>query len=245
QRYTERPYSTIEVKAYSNAERASLTLNGQAIGEVACPDRVCLWPSVRLAPGANQAVVTATVGGKELRDEASWTGPDPAQGLRLDAGDIASHGVGGRLFGSDTFVTGGTALALNTPAFGTRRAPQKTVSGDSPELYEYWREGAAFSYAIPLPDGRWTITVHTFEPGEKTSLLNARSEPKPRLRANMTILANGRPAVPAFNVATAAGGELRGLAKSFPVTVRGGTLRLDFRGAKGGTALVAAIEVSR
>jgi beta-galactosidase len=244
-RYVERAYPVVTVKAYSNAERASLRLNGKAIGEVACPDRICLWPGVTLAAGENRVTVTASVGGRELRDEAVWSGVDAAQGIAIDAGDIGTRTVAGRQFGSDTWVSGGVPLALNTPSFGGRRSAKVPLSADHPELYEYWREGTAFSYAIPLANGRWTVKVHTFEPGEKTSLLNLRFEPRPRLRANMAISADGKQVVAPFAVASEAGGNLRGLVKSFPVTVKNGVLKLDFAGRNGGTAVVAAIEVTK
>lgn len=60
----------------------------------------------------------------------------------------------------------------------------------------------------------------------------------------MTVTANGKIALPAFSVAQLAGGPLKGLARSFPVMVKGGVLRLDFAGA-GGKAVVAAITVNR
>ncbi len=233
-RHAERAYPLIEVKAYSNAERAMLTLNGAAVGETACADRICVWPGVTLRPGANEAVVTAQAGGKTVTDSATWTGPDPAQGVRIEAGDIATRVSGGRRFGSDNFVTGGEPVILNLVGFGGRSlAPRRDVAAPEPELYEYWREGEAFSYAIPLPDGKWRVTIHSFEPrkGEAEAV-------------TMSVAANGKAALKPFSVLKEAGGPLKGLAKSFPITVRGGTLKLDFAG-QGGKAVVAAIEVTR
>ena len=60
----------------------------------------------------------------------------------------------------------------------------------------------------------------------------------------MSVRADSKIALPAFNVAAAAGGALKGVARSFPVSVRGGVLKLDFS-ATGGKAVVAAIEVSK
>ena len=40
----------------------------------------------------------------------------------------------------------------------------RSVEASEPQLYDYWREGDAFSYAIPVPNGRWRVTIHTFEP---------------------------------------------------------------------------------
>ena len=58
----------------------------------------------------------------------------------------------------------------------------------------------------------------------------------------MSVAANGKTVVPAFNVKQAAGGALKGVARSFAVKVQGGQLRLDFTGT-GGKAVVAAIEI--
>jgi beta-galactosidase len=232
-RYADRAYPVIEVKAYSNAAKASLTLNGKPLGEVACADRICLWPGVALRPGANQAVVTASVDGHQVRDEASWTGPDPTKGIRVEAGDLAGHVVDGRQFGSDSFVTGGRPTVLNMGGFGGRRLmAERTVVADHPEYYDFWREGEAFSYLLPVPDGRWTVTIHSFEPRKAGADA-----------VTMSVSANGQVALPAFSVLKEAGGPLHGIARRFPVTVKGGQLKLDFTGS-GGKAVVAAIEVS-
>jgi beta-galactosidase len=237
-RYVDRAYPTMEVRAYSNAAKATLTLNGQTIGEVACPDTVCVWPNVALRPGPNAVVATATALGHTISDTAIWNGPDPRQGIRIKAGDLAGVVVAGpngaeRRFGSDNFVTGGQPAVLNMGGFGGRRLMAvRSVSAPDPQLYEFWREGEAFSYAIPVPNGAWTVTIHTFEP---------RAAAPDTL---MTVKANGAVALPPLNVKQAAGGALKGLSRSFPVRVTNGVLRLDFSGA-GGKAVVAAIEVSR
>jgi beta-galactosidase len=235
QRYVDRAYPLMDVRAYTTLDRASLYMNGKAIGEVACPDHICVWPNVALKPGPNSAIASISLrgGSEELATLATtWKGPDPAMdGIHLDAGDISGRTLGTRRFGSDNFVTGGTPAVLNQGGFLGRGAPRKTVTAPDPALYDLWREGEAFNYAIPVPDGKWTVTVHTFEPRADGAAL-------------MTIFANGKVAVPAFNVRTLAGGSLKGLTKSFSVTVRGGVLRLDFTG-KGGKAVVAAIEIMR
>jgi beta-galactosidase len=140
--------------------------------------------------------------------------------------------LGTRRFGSDNFVTGGTPAVLNQSGFGGRRSgPLKTVNAPDPGLYDYWREGDAFSYAIPVPDGKWKVTIHTLEPRATGT-------------GTMTISANGKVALPAFSLKDTTGGPLKGIAKSFPVTIKGGLLKLDFS-ATGGKAVVAAIEITR
>jgi len=233
-RYVDRPYPTIEVKAYSTAPKATLTLNGKSLGETACDDRICVWPTVALRAGDNEAVVTAQVGGQTVTDRAVWNGPRPADGIHVEAGDLASKVIGGKRFGSDNFVTGGQAMILNTGGFaGQRSMALRSVSAPQPAFYNYWREGNAFSYALPVPNGKWKVIIHTFEP---------RSTVEDNL--TMTVKANGKVAVAPFNVKKAAGGTYKGISRSFPVTVRNGLLQLDFVG-ENGRAVVAAIEVAK
>jgi beta-galactosidase len=233
-RYVDRAYAQMDVRTYSNAPSASLTVNGTNIGEAPCPDHICLWRNVAIKPGPNTVISSAVSGSQRISDTATWNGPDAAAGIHLDAGDKAGRLLGTRRFGSDTFVTGGTPAVLNMGGFGGRRAgPPKAVAAADPALYDYWREGEAFSYAIPVPNGRWNVTVHTFEPRMTDTS-----------KVMMRITAQGKPSSPIFNVSTAAGGALKGIARTFPVTVKDGVLKLDFA-ATGGKAVVAAIEVTK
>jgi beta-galactosidase len=255
-RYVNRAYPITDVRAYTNQSKAFLHVNGSALGETPCPSGICVWKDVALKSGPNQVTVAAGTTDRgmpvHLEDSATFNGPDPMKGIHIDAGDIAGRmlrpavktnlcGImdcfaladkSTRRFGSDNFVTGGTPAILNQTGFGGRRSGlPKVVTAPDPALYDYWREGEAFSYAIPVPDGKWTVTIHTFEP-------------KPTSSALMSVSANGKPALPAFNIIKAAGGSLKGLTKSFPVTVKGGVLTLDVS-ATGGKAVVAAIEVTK
>ena len=231
-RYVDRAYEVIDVRAYSNAPAASLSVGGKDKGRVDCPDHICVWPSIALSPGPNKVVATISVGSQVVADSVDWNGPDPGQGIRIDTGDNAGRALGSRRFGSDNFVIGGTPAVLNLGGFGARRSgPLKTVVAPDPSLYDYWREGEAFGYAIPVPNGKWTVTIHSFEPRMAGSPM-------------MSVSANGKVAIPPFNVAQAAGGSLKGLARSFPVTVKYGVLKLDFA-ATGGKAVVAAIEIAK
>lgn len=231
-RYVDRAYPMTQVKAYTNGEKATLTVNGKTVGEVRCGGGICLWPDVSLAAGANDIVVAATVGGQSLTDRAVWNGPAREKGLFVEAGDQAGHVVGGRRFGSDNFVTGGKPIVLNLVGFGGRSmAPLRTVSAPEPELYDYWREGESFSYALPVSPGKWTVTIHSFEPRKADAV-----------HPLMTVKANGKVTIAPFNVRDAAGGALKGISRSFTVVVKDGPLRLDFS-ATGGQAVVAAIEV--
>lgn len=234
-RYADRSYPVMDVKAYTNLGKARLTMNGHDMGEVACPNFTCEWKAVRLRPGANQAEASSPASTGQMRDTATWNGPDPFHnGVRIDAGNLAASVIDNRRYGSDSFVSGGKPIPRDSGSIGGRReaAPLEIRSRD-PGLFDFWREGDSFTYAIPVPDGRWTVNIRTFEPS---------LEAPPTKR--MTVTANGKVAIAPFNVATAAGGSLRELDRSFPVTVSGGMLRIGFAGS-GGNAVVAAIEVSR
>ncbi|WP_395397521.1 glycoside hydrolase family 2 TIM barrel-domain containing protein [Novosphingobium sp. BL-8A] len=233
--YLDRAYPVMDIKAYATAPSASLTLNGKAIGDATCADFVCEWKGVPLRPGANEAVVTAKVDGRSIRDTAVWNGPDlERNGLRINAGSLAGLRIGTRQFGSDTFVSGGKPSVLNLVGFGGRSmAPLRKVEAADPALFDYWRDGSAFSYDIPLSDGVWNVTLRLLEPRKDASAEQA-----------LTVTANGEAVIAGLNVANAAGGPLRELVRTFPVNVTGGRLKLDFA-STGGNAALAAIEIAR
>ncbi|TCU61171.1 beta-galactosidase [Novosphingobium sp. PhB57] len=234
-RYVDRAYPVMDVKAYSTASSATLAIDGKPIGTAPCAEFVCEWKNVSLRPGANTAVVTATEGGKTLRDTARWNGPDVERnGLRINSGSLAGLDLGTRQFGSDTFVTGGKPVVLNLVGFGGRSmAPIRQVDAADPALFDYWRDGAAFSYDIPLPNGQWTVTLHLFEP-RKTSSPDQ----------SLAVKANGQPVIEGLNLLKEAGAPLKELVRTFPVTVLHGRLILDFSSVSGNAAL-AGIEITR
>ena len=248
-RYMNRSYPVMDVKAYSNAPAARLTFNGRDMGEVRCPNHSCVWQGVALRPGANEAVVSASVEGQSVSDTATWNGIDPrSDGVRIDAGNLAASVVGGRRFGSDTFVTGGKPV----PRYAGRIGASSTgadvpVAAALRELFDYWRSGDDFAYAIPLPDGDWQVTIHTLEPGEQA--IDPRAAAMPGMAGDkyrptvMAVSANGSTVIDRLDVAKAAGGARKGLARSFPVRVENGLLRLRFTGVAGGQATLAAIEI--
>ncbi len=233
-RYVDRAYPVMDVKAYTTAPSATLTMNGKTIGEAPCPQFVCEWKNVALRPGANAATVSADVAGQTIRDGTSWNGPDPDRtGLRINAGSLAGLELGARHFGSDTFVKGGKPVVLNLVGFGGRSmAPIRKVEAADPALFEYWRDGSAFAYDIPLPNGRWTVTLRLFEP---------RKTPSPE--QSLTVTANGQVAISGINLLKEAGAPLKEVVRSFPVTVTDGRLKLDFASVSGNAAL-AAIEIA-
>ena len=76
-RFTERPANVPEVRAYSNAERTELLLNGNSLGFGKVPDKrlptVFVWKDVKLRSGKNDLLLRAFYSdGTVLEDGASW-----------------------------------------------------------------------------------------------------------------------------------------------------------------------------
>jgi beta-galactosidase len=139
-RYVDRAYPAADVRIYSNAARVALTLNGRRLGTAPCPDRVCVWPDVRLDAGRNVIAAQAKIGGRTITDRIVWIAPDAKSGLHIAAGTLTGHVASdGVRFGSDNFFAGGTA--------GEARTGGATYRGGS------------FDYDLPMPNGRWRVLL--------------------------------------------------------------------------------------
>lgn len=232
-RYVERGYAVTDVRAYTNAERASLSLNGRPVGEVACPDHVCAWKAVTLAPGANRVQVSARAKGKAVIDEVRWNAPNMGDGLFLRAGTlIGGVAADGRRFGSDNWFEGGSAVELNPVIPGMKMTPKAVAGTSDPWMFESYRSGTS-RYLLPVPDGQWTLVVHSFEPSVEAAATRT-----------FGIKVDGRQVVDAFNPSSVAGGVLKAAEQRIPISVRGGHVTIDFV-KQGGEPLIAAIEIRR
>jgi beta-galactosidase len=229
-RYVDRAYPVTSVRIYTNAPGATLTVNGVSRGSADCSNRVCVWRAVKLNPGSNIVCASAVVNGRTLTDSVTWNAPDATTGLHINSGTLTGRMSGGTLFGSDNFFVGGTARQLNTRAFGPQPAPKVVTGAGDLALHTSWREGS-FAYELPLPQGKWTITVHSFEPDEM--LAATRS---------FDILVNGKTVVTALSPAQAGGGALIAITTSFDANGIDGHLKLEFI-ARGGPAIVSAIDI--
>ena len=228
-RYADRAYPVTDVRVYSNAPSTELLLNGRSLGVRAdCPDRVCVWRDVTLVAGSN----TVSARGGTADDHVTWTvSDDVAKNVRIDAGAIVAAKASQR-FGSDAFFTGGKAGTLTKPAEYGKPAVAAVIAGTNDVgIVATYREGR-FGYAIPLADGRYTVTLTFVEP---TLAAGARV---------FDVVANGKTIVKALDIAREAGGPAKALSRSASVTVHGGKLDLAFVPRKG-DAIVSAIEIAR
>jgi beta-galactosidase len=229
-RYVDRAYAVTDIKAYSSAEQARLSLNGNEIGLVPCLSGICSWRSVRLSQGANELIVTAQIAGAAVTDSLHWSLSHSDRVVSIKAGDIAGYASkDGQRFGSDAYFAGGTAHGVNPP--DTAPPDRITVLAADGRLYDSFREGE-FSYRVPLPNGRYRVQLKFAEltatgPGERV----------------FDVTANGVTQLRGFDILKAAGGRLKGVDQFFDAAVDNGILVLAFRPRRG-SALVSALSIT-
>ncbi|MGH8314190.1 MAG: glycoside hydrolase family 2 TIM barrel-domain containing protein [Steroidobacterales bacterium] len=229
-RYIDRPYGVVDVKAYSNAAEVRLSVNGHEFGATTCSGGICVWTGVHLAPGPNTLSATAEKSGQQLTDQLQWIYSGSPSVLRIKAGDVAGYvRTDGTRYGSDNFFAGGEGIPINPPFTPAERLV--SVSGtDVPALFDHYRAGS-FTYDLPLPDGKYSVTARFMEPSE-TSVG----------KRVFDVLANDRIVLAAVDPFALAGGKLKAVDRAFTATANGGRLRLEFR-ARVGQAVLSALEV--
>ena len=230
--YVERAYAVTDVTVFSNAPLTKLTVNGRAVGTRAdCALAVCVWKAVSLHAGDNDLAAEGQFSGSTVVDHVTWhIAPDNADAIRIDAGAlVAANSAAGR-FGSDNFFEGGEAGSVDKPANYGKPPTLTPIAGTSDrDLVASFRQGS-FAYHVPLADGRYTVRLTFVEP-----------DAKPGERV-FDVSANDTLVVPGLDIASATGGPLIAVQRTFAVTAHGGSLNLGFHPSKG-QAIVSAIEI--
>jgi beta-galactosidase len=234
-RYTDRAYAVTEVKVYSNADAVELSVNGDVplvMMREQCPQSTCRFENVALQAGVNTLVATGRHGEKAVTDSVEWSFDD--QGVNIAAGFLTSGYVSstGARFGSDHFFSGGTGSQIES-GDAEGGIPDDITGTDDPQLFKYFRVGA-FSYVIPLADGTYDVTLGFLEPEEDAS-------PGDRV---FSVSANGRTLLDNFDIVETAEEDRVAITETFPVTVTGRRLVLDFEPSEG-EALVSNIQIAR
>ncbi|RJG24136.1 glycoside hydrolase family 2 TIM barrel-domain containing protein [Massilia cavernae] len=241
-RYTERAYQVADVRVYSNAEATSLFLNGREIGSLAavqCPLRVCVFPGVKLDEGDNRVEARGRHGNRTVTDTVRWQlGADNARNVYIAAGQPTTGFLSsqGQRYGSDNFFIGGKGdwIKRSGTMGAAFNAVVTNIADDKDRvLWETVRHGA-FSYRIPLADGRYEVTLGFLEP-----LADAASGSRV-----FDVEANGAEKLAAFDVVAEAGAHSTAVSRSFGVDVADGVLQLDFK-PRTGDAIVSNIRVMR
>jgi beta-galactosidase len=229
-RYVDRAYAVYDVKAYSNAAEARLSLNGNELGLVPCANGICLWRAVHLSLGSNELVSTAQIAGHEARDTLHWTLSHSPAVVRIKAGDISGHiSKDGQRYGSDMYFVGGNAGRVNPP--DTAADNRISVLAQDAELYDGFREGE-FTYRVPLPNGNYRVLLKFEEPSATAAGERV-----------FDVAANEVTRLEAFDILAAAGGKLKGVDRAFDAAVSNGMLVLAFRPRRG-NALISALSIT-
>ena len=247
-RYIDRAYAVLDVKAYSNAKQARLSVNGQEQGVTSCANGVCLWRSVLLAEGGNELRATADIGGVETSDTLHWMFDGSPEVVRIKAGDISGYVAWNHeRFGSDTYFEGGEGKGIDptdTPA-----QKRSVVTAADPRLYDSYREGK-FSYRVPVPDGPPSAhgsmpTRPTRGPGRRYRIVARFTEPAATRRGERVfdVDVNGKTVLHKFDIFAAAGGKLKGVERTFDATAKDGFLVITFRPSQG-QALVSSLAIT-
>jgi beta-galactosidase len=228
-RYVDRAYAVLDVKAYSNAAQARLSVNGTDLGAVSCSDGICLWHAVHLESGSNELRATADIGGTEASDSLQWTFAAKAAEVRIKAGDLTGYITADRQrYGSDMYFSGGEGKGINPP--DTPSEKRINVGALDPRLYDTFREGE-FSYRVPVPEGTYDITLRFVEP---TAAAAERV---------FDVSVNGKRLLKHLDLFCAAGGKLKAVDETVRAQAKDAALLIEFQPVKG-RAVVSAISIA-
>ncbi len=233
-RYVDRAYPVADVRVYSNAPRTDLLVNDRVVGTLsACPQMVCAWSNVALAAGANRVVARGVFPTGAVDDAIEWrVAPDAARPIRIDSGALVAPEIAGKRYGSDAFFDGGSFGDINAYSGYGPRPEKKVVAGTTEgAVAETYREGR-FGYRVPLANGRYTVELSFVEPALAAG---ARQ---------FDVVANGKRAIAALDIAAVAGAPLTRVTRRIAVGVTDGMLDLKFVPIKG-DAIVSGIEITR
>ena len=140
----------------------------------------------------------------------------------VDAGGATYTDASGNTWSRDYGFIGGNTSSTNTTVSGTTSSP----------LYQTSRWGT-FAYQFPAPDGTYTVTLKFAE------LYFTRAGSR---LFNVNI--NGTAVLTNFDIVAQAGGALKALDESFPVTVTNGQITIQFTPGSADQPMVNAIQIS-
>ncbi|MEO9132282.1 MAG: glycoside hydrolase family 2 TIM barrel-domain containing protein [Sphingomonas sp.] len=233
-RYVDRAYAVTDVRIYSNAQATTLTVNGRTIGTLtACPERVCVWKSVRLKVGDNDIQAEGRFAGRKVVDRVHWRlSGDASRNVRIDTGALVAAASHAGQFGSDDFFDGGEAGSVDKPAnYGKAPTLAVIAATDERDIAATYRHGR-FAYHVPVQNGRYSVKLTFVEPSAASG------------ERVFDVLVNGVPTLKDVDVASEAGGPLAALQRTFEVAVRNGMIDLGFVPTKG-EAIISSIEILR
>src|SRR5882757_5973318 len=149
----------------------------------------------------------------------------PAQNLNIDCGGYDNYTASdGTVWLADRYFSGGQQLYTGYPVGGT---PDPLLFGTARVGYY-----GGFSYAIPVANGEYNVTLRFAEVGYWVAGQRVFS-----------VSIGGNPVLSNFDV-IAQGGYYKVIDRQFPVAVADGTIRIDVQGVVG-TGLLSAIQIAQ
>jgi hypothetical protein len=140
----------------------------------------------------------------------------------VDSGGAAYTDSTGQAWSADTAFTGGYP-------YSTAATIRNTTAS---ALYQTVRYGPSFQYLFTVPNGSYTVTLKFAEP----YFLSSGSRV-------FNVAINGSSVLSGFDIVTHAGGSFTAYDQSFPVTVTGGQILIQFTSVVD-NALVNAIKIT-
>ncbi len=171
-------------------------------------------------------VTAVTISAVSGSDPTATSGPQSARSneanamplVRINGGGADYTDGAGKLWNADQGFTGGAPISTTAAISGTA----------DPALYQAQRSGAQFSYAEPVANGTYVL-----------SLLFAEIQGSTTGQRVFNATANGTQILTNYDIYADAGGVNKAVVKTFPVTVTNGQFSLALAGVTGNAALAA------
>ena len=141
--------------------------------------------------------------------------------IRVRAGGGSYADPSGHIWSADADYSGGSTYSVSAPIANT----------PAPALYQTCRYGN-FIYTFGVPNGNYAVTLKFAE--------LSRFGPSQRV---FSVAINASPVLTNFDIYTQAGGAFIALDKTFPVTVTGGTINIQFTAGSSDLPLVNSIDI--
>lgn len=173
---------------------------------------------------SNGSVVIQFTNGSSDAPLVSAIDIEPAGSLpstRLNSGGTSYTDASGNVWAADNSYSGGATWSTSATIAGTPASA----------LYQTCRYGA-FTYTLTVPNGSYNVILKFAEV--------SRTAAGQRL---FNVAINGSQVLTNFDVFAQAGGENIALDKTFPVTVSGGMITIQFSNGSSDSPLVNAIDV--
>jgi hypothetical protein len=143
--------------------------------------------------------------------------------VRIHAGGAAVTDAAGNVWSADTSYSGGTPWSTTQNVAGTA----------TPALYQTCRYGNGFSYQFNVANGSYNVLLKFAE--------ISRTAVGQRV---FSVVINGTTVLSNFDIVAAAGGPLIAVDRTFPVTVSGGTITVQFLTGASDLPLINAIQIN-